>query len=78
MLIVAPSGSTNRVTRRSIFSLSSRFRKVTGSVAPLKMAHTVSFAYFQTVRYLDAVPKAVAMACSMPVMKSNGLFRVNR
>jgi hypothetical protein len=36
IVIVAPSGSTNRVTRRSMRRFCSRARKVTGKVAPLK------------------------------------------
>lgn len=35
MLIVAPTGSTKRVTLESIFRFSSRHLKVTGSVAEL-------------------------------------------
>lgn len=36
MLMVAPMGSTKRVTRLSIFRFSSRQRKVTGNVPALK------------------------------------------
>ncbi len=36
MLIVAPTGSMKRVTRRSIFKFSSRHRNVTGRVAALR------------------------------------------
>lgn len=36
IVIVAPRGKTNLVTRRSILRFSSKLRNVTGNVAPLK------------------------------------------
>lgn len=41
IVIVAPKGNTNRVTRLSIFRLSSRDLNVTGNVAPLKALKTL-------------------------------------
>ena len=44
MLMVAPTGSTNRVTRLSILLFSSRHLKVTGRVAELKPGQRVKVA----------------------------------
>lgn len=92
MLMVAPTGSTKRVTLLSTLLFSSKHLNVTGRVAELKKEATeektrvrfnTSFRDFKDSVsevaleiYLDDVPSAVIRACSKPVIKMKGFFRV--
>lgn len=87
MFTVAPTETTNRVTRGSILLFSSRHRKVTGKVAALKALKNISYSLHKLIykkkkkkeviiRYLDAVPKAVIQACIIPLKNTAGFCRV--
>lgn len=85
MFTVAPTETTNRVTRGSILLFSSRHRKVTGKVAALKALKNISYRLHKLIykqkkeviiRYLDAVPKAVIQACIIPLKNTAGFCRV--
>lgn len=79
MLMVAPTGRTNRVTRLFTPMFSSRQRKVMGRVAELQGEETASETQWfgsscqkmgepEDKEDLDDVPRAVMRACSSPPM----------